>query len=162
MRPLRHECRVPIRDRAHLALACRFARRSVKLPTAALNRFAATSPLKQKQPVVIHRAQVIQPHRHGWRCRVAIYRAKPLIRRSVASGPRARVAAPVVNTEVALKGVVMPIHVDEMVSEVTAESDSPAAGASEPTKWDEKARAREAQAQIARDRFRTAAEGYDD
>jgi hypothetical protein len=56
----------------------------------------------------------------------------------------------------------MPIHVDEMVSEVTAESDSPAAGASEPMKWDEKARAREAQAQIARDRFRTAAEGYDD
>ena len=56
----------------------------------------------------------------------------------------------------------MPVHIDEMVSEVTAESDSPAAGASEPAKWEEKARAREAQAQIARDRFRTAAEGYDD
>ena len=56
----------------------------------------------------------------------------------------------------------MPVHVDEMISEVTAESDSPAAGASEPMKWDEQARVREAQAQIARDRFRTAAEGYHD
>ena len=56
----------------------------------------------------------------------------------------------------------MSIHVDEMVSEVTAESDSPAAGASEPMKWDQQAMTREVQAQIARDRFRTAAEGYDD
>ena len=56
----------------------------------------------------------------------------------------------------------MPVHIDEMVSEVTAESDSPAAGASEPVKWEEKSNVRELQAQIARDRFRTAAEGYDD
>jgi hypothetical protein len=56
----------------------------------------------------------------------------------------------------------MAVHIDEMVSEVTAESDSPSAGGSEAMKWEETARAREAQAQIARDRFRTAAEGYDD
>ena len=56
----------------------------------------------------------------------------------------------------------MAVHVDEMVSQVTAEADSPAAGASEPVKWEESAQVREAQAQIARDRFRTAAEGYDD
>lgn len=56
----------------------------------------------------------------------------------------------------------MTVHIDEMISEVTAESDSPAAGASEPVNWEAQARVREAQAWIARDRFRTAAEGYDD
>jgi hypothetical protein len=56
----------------------------------------------------------------------------------------------------------MAVHVNEMVSEVSAESDSTAAGASEPMKWEEKSQARELQAQIARDRLRTAAEGYDD
>ena len=56
----------------------------------------------------------------------------------------------------------MAIHIDEIVSEVTAESDSPAAGAGEPLKWEEQSKARELQAQIARDRWRTAAEGYDD
>jgi hypothetical protein len=57
---------------------------------------------------------------------------------------------------------VMAIHVDEMVSEVTVENDSPAAGPPDPVKWEEKASVHEALAQIARDRFRTAAEGYDD
>ncbi|HEV7474747.1 MAG TPA: hypothetical protein VGN90_11910 [Pyrinomonadaceae bacterium] len=56
----------------------------------------------------------------------------------------------------------MAVHVDEMVSEVTAESDSPAAGAAEPSKSEEQAKVRELQAQIARDRWRTMAEGYDD
>ena len=55
----------------------------------------------------------------------------------------------------------MAVHVDEIVSEVTAESDSPA-GAPEPTQWEEQARVRAAQAQIARDRWRTAADAYDD
>lgn len=56
----------------------------------------------------------------------------------------------------------MAVHVDEMVSEVTAEADTPAAGASKPVHWEEQAALRAAQAQIARDRRRTAAEGYDD
>lgn len=56
----------------------------------------------------------------------------------------------------------MAVHVNEMVSQVTAESDSPAAGASEPVTWEEESKVRETQAQIARDRFRTAAEVYDD
>jgi len=57
----------------------------------------------------------------------------------------------------------MGVHIDEMVSEVTAETDSPAAaGAPNPATWEEIARTREAGAQAARDRFRHAAEGYDD
>ena len=56
----------------------------------------------------------------------------------------------------------MDFHINEMVSEVTLESDSPAAGAPKPVKWEELARVREAQARIARDRLRSAAEGYDD
>jgi hypothetical protein len=56
----------------------------------------------------------------------------------------------------------MAVHVDEMTSEVTAESDSPAAGAPSPASWQERASVRESQAQIARDAMRTAAEGYDD
>lgn len=56
----------------------------------------------------------------------------------------------------------MGVHVDEMVSEVTGEAESPAAGAPQPARWEEIARIREAEARIARDRFRRAAEGYDD
>jgi hypothetical protein len=56
----------------------------------------------------------------------------------------------------------MSVHVDEMVSEVTAESDEPAAGAREPVNWEEEARIGAALARIARDRLRTVAEGYDD
>jgi hypothetical protein len=56
----------------------------------------------------------------------------------------------------------MAVHVDEMVSEVTAEPDPAEAGASHPANWEEKAATYEAIAQIARDRLRTAAEGYDD
>ncbi|HXC71301.1 MAG TPA: hypothetical protein VN644_15065 [Pyrinomonadaceae bacterium] len=61
-----------------------------------------------------------------------------------------------------IEGGVMGVYVDEMVSEVTGQTDSPAAGSPQPTKWEELARVREAEAQIARDRFRRAAEGYDD
>lgn len=57
----------------------------------------------------------------------------------------------------------MSVHVDEMVSEVTAEPGSAGAPTVEPVKWDdEKASVLLAQAEIERDRFRTAAEGYDD
>lgn len=56
----------------------------------------------------------------------------------------------------------MGVHVDEMVSEVSAEADSLAAGAPKAVNWEEITRVREAKAQIARDRFRSAAENYDD
>ena len=56
----------------------------------------------------------------------------------------------------------MGVHIGEMVSEVTAETDSPASGAPQPSTWEEIARVRETEARIARDRFRTAAAGYDD
>ena len=56
----------------------------------------------------------------------------------------------------------MGIHVDEMVSEVTVEGDAPVPAAPKPVMGEEAARVREAQAQAARDRYRTAAEGYDD
>jgi hypothetical protein len=56
----------------------------------------------------------------------------------------------------------MNVHVDEMVSEVTAEPGPAEAGANHPAKWEEKAATYEALTQIARDRLRTAAEGYDD
>ena len=56
----------------------------------------------------------------------------------------------------------MAVHVDEMVSEVTAAPDSPAAGAAKQAQWEEQANIRSAQARIARDSFRTAAESYDD
>lgn len=56
----------------------------------------------------------------------------------------------------------MDVHIDEMASEVTGEADSPAAGATRPATWEEMAQTREIQAQLARDRFRRAADGYDD
>ena len=56
----------------------------------------------------------------------------------------------------------MGVHIEEMTSEVTGEADSPAAGATEPATWQEMAHIREVQAQLARDRFRRSAEGYDD
>jgi hypothetical protein len=57
----------------------------------------------------------------------------------------------------------MPVHVGEMTSEVTTENAPGAnAGAGAPTKWEELARVREMQAQVARDALRTSAEAYDD
>ena len=73
---------------------------------------------------------------------------------------RSRVAAP---DAANIEANVMGLHINEMVSEVTAESDSSAAaGAPKPATWEEIARTRDAEAQAARDRFRHAAEGYDD
>lgn len=56
----------------------------------------------------------------------------------------------------------MAIHVDEMTSEVTTESASPATTQDLAKKWEEKTRVREMQTLIALDARRTAAEGYDD
>jgi hypothetical protein len=56
----------------------------------------------------------------------------------------------------------MAVHVDEMISEVSAEPGPAEAGANQPAKWEERATTYEAIAQIARDRWRTASEGYDD
>ncbi len=56
----------------------------------------------------------------------------------------------------------MAVHVDEMVSDVTAEAAPQAAPAGESVKWQELERLREANAQMTRDRRRTEAEGYDD
>jgi len=56
----------------------------------------------------------------------------------------------------------MSVFIDEMSSEVTGEADSPAAGQQSPAGWEEMAKVREIQAQLARDRFRKAADGYDD
>lgn len=56
----------------------------------------------------------------------------------------------------------MAIHVEEMTSEVTTESGTPAGADATSMKWEERARVREMQAQIARDTMRTAAEAYDD
>ncbi len=56
----------------------------------------------------------------------------------------------------------MAVHVDELVSSVTGEADSAATGASPPATWEEITKASEAQARAARDRLRTASEGYDD
>ncbi len=55
----------------------------------------------------------------------------------------------------------MAVHVDEMTSEVSAEAEPPAA-AGEAVKWQELEQLRDAHAEMARDRRRTAAEGYDD
>lgn len=57
----------------------------------------------------------------------------------------------------------MPVHVDELVSEVSAEGPAPSTEAPAPApEWQELARARELHAQLLRDRWRTAAEGFDD
>ncbi|HJQ69631.1 MAG TPA: hypothetical protein VKA70_11700 [Blastocatellia bacterium] len=56
----------------------------------------------------------------------------------------------------------MAVHVEEMVSDVTAEPEPRSAGSGEAVSWEELAKARQLQASLARDRRRTAAEGYDD
>jgi len=60
----------------------------------------------------------------------------------------------------------VPIHIEEMTSDVSAET-PPAAtaaaqGAAAPPDWQELAHQRELYAQLARDYRRTAAEGFDD
>lgn len=56
----------------------------------------------------------------------------------------------------------MPVHVDEMISDVTAEAEPQSPMAGETPSWQEIERLRAAQSQIACDQRRTAAEGYDD
>ena len=56
----------------------------------------------------------------------------------------------------------MPIHIDEMTSEVTTESAAPTSADGPTTNWEERARVRDMQLQIAQDARRTSAEGYDD
>lgn len=57
----------------------------------------------------------------------------------------------------------MPIHIDEMTSEVIPESEpAPGGGSAETTNWEELAQLREQQARLLRDQLRTAAEGFDD
>lgn len=56
----------------------------------------------------------------------------------------------------------MAVHVDEMVSEVTAEPEPRGGSSGEIVEWKEIESVREAQARVACDRWRTAAEGYDD
>ncbi|HZF28866.1 MAG TPA: hypothetical protein VE907_07100 [Gammaproteobacteria bacterium] len=56
----------------------------------------------------------------------------------------------------------MTVQIGEMVSEVSVEAAPTAATAAPPTEWQELARLRDARAQLARDAWRTAAEGFDD
>lgn len=56
----------------------------------------------------------------------------------------------------------MAVHINEMVSDISAEPDSQNSGSGLTTNWSELEQAREAVARLACDRRRTAAEGYDD
>lgn len=57
----------------------------------------------------------------------------------------------------------MAVHIDEMTSEVIAESEpSPSGEAAQATNWERLAQLREFHARLVRDRLRTAAEGFDD
>jgi hypothetical protein len=56
----------------------------------------------------------------------------------------------------------MAIHVDEMVSDVTAELEPQSVAAGESAEWQELEKLRDAQSQLRCDRRRTEAEGYDD
>ena len=56
----------------------------------------------------------------------------------------------------------MGVNVGEMVSDVTVEPEAQSAGSGETSDWKEIERFRETRARVARDRMRTAAEGYYD
>jgi hypothetical protein len=56
----------------------------------------------------------------------------------------------------------MPVHIDEMVSEVSADAPTPPGSATPAPEWQELARMRELHAQNQRDQWRTAAEHFDD
>jgi hypothetical protein len=56
----------------------------------------------------------------------------------------------------------MGVHIDEMVSEVSAGTPAPQGAAAPAANWQEVARMREVQAQSQRDQWRTAAERFDD
>jgi len=56
----------------------------------------------------------------------------------------------------------MPVHVDELTSEVTAEPEPSAESGGEAAQWKHVEEVRTAVARASRDASRTAAEGYDD
>jgi hypothetical protein len=56
----------------------------------------------------------------------------------------------------------MPVHIDQMTSEVIPESEPASGGNEESTSWEALAQLRDRQARILRDRLRTTAEGFDD
>ena len=56
----------------------------------------------------------------------------------------------------------MAVHIDEMVSDVTAEAAPQAEPAGQTGEWRDLERLREAHARMMRDRRRTEAEDYDD
>jgi hypothetical protein len=56
----------------------------------------------------------------------------------------------------------MAVHVDEIVSNVTAEAAPQTEPAGQTVEWREMERMCEAHARMMRDRLRTEAEGYDD
>jgi hypothetical protein len=56
----------------------------------------------------------------------------------------------------------MAVHVDRVISDVTAEPEPAPEGKGDSTPWEELDRWRAWQAQSVRDRFRTCAEGFDD
>jgi len=56
----------------------------------------------------------------------------------------------------------MPVHVDQLVSDVSVDAPAATPSAAPAPGWQEQARIREAYAQVARDAWRTAAEGFDD
>lgn len=56
----------------------------------------------------------------------------------------------------------MTVHIDEMVSEVSADAPTPQGAAAPAANWQDLARVRELLAQGQRDQWRTAAERFDD
>lgn len=56
----------------------------------------------------------------------------------------------------------MPVHVDEMTSEVTVEPEASDEGEAENTEWQAVEKLRGAYSRMVRDQARTAAEGFDD
>lgn len=56
----------------------------------------------------------------------------------------------------------MPVHIDEMVSEVSADAPTPHGAPAPAAQWLELAHLREVHAQNQREQWRTAAERFDD
>lgn len=56
----------------------------------------------------------------------------------------------------------MPVHVDQLSTEVIPEPEAPQGGGGEESRWQQLMRWRQLQANAIRDRLRTSAEGFDD
>lgn len=56
----------------------------------------------------------------------------------------------------------MPIHVEEVTSDISAEAPAAASNAAPAPEWQELARMRELHGQVLRDASRIASEGFDD